>query len=324
LEQIRKSVVFVELAGSKHLPDGSILRIAADGCNIVAVSNRESASAVLTNQLSVDIFFSNAPDVALFQQCRAQHPKAVIVLLTDQPLEILLGVLGEGDAVLVDHVISNRLQSPWTVHECRVTIQKIIRGDIFGLEKYLLPGARIYGGPVTGSACREVYNREIQKFVEGLELGTHLARTAFGICEELLMNAVYDAPFVGGLHKHHNRPRSVAVELDPSEHGRLNYGYDNRLLAISVVDPFGSLEKSVFFKYIRKVGYRNDPGALIDTKAGGAGLGLFKILFGAHSLVCNVEKGKKTEVIALIETSLPVNDFSRLARSIAYFETGEG
>ena len=60
---------------------------------------------------------------------------------------------------------------------------------------------------------------------------------------------------------------------------------------------------------------------LIDTKKGGAGLGLFKMLYSSHSVVCNVDPGKTTEVIVLISLIHPVRDFVHLPRSIHYFNT---
>jgi hypothetical protein len=317
---MEKSVVYVELQGGKPLPDGSVLRIAANGCKIVSVSSKESALKVLSNLVRVDILLSNQPERELFRFCRQHHPQANIILLSDLPMEQYSLALDGEDDRLVDHVIANRLPSPWTVHECRITIQKIVQEDIFGIEKYLLPGAAIRGGAVTGSACRESFNHEIQKFAEEFKFSGHQSKIAFGICEELLMNAIYDAPVAAGKRKHHGMSRAVGVELELSEQGRLTYGCDDQVLAIAVSDPFGSLEKSVFFKYLSKVKFREDSSALIDRKSGGAGLGLFKILFGAHSLICNVEKGKKTEVIALIETKQPLRDFSRMTRSIHYFE----
>ena len=44
-------------------------------------------------------------------------------------------------------------------------------------------------------------------------------------------------------------------------------------------DPFGLLKKEKFFEYLKKVLSRDDSSKIIDTKKGGAGLGLLKILF---------------------------------------------
>lgn len=263
----------------------------------------------------------NEPNRDLFRLCRELHPTAANILLTDKTLNDFQPGVFDWDIALVDHIIANRSPSIWTIHEFRTTIQKIVCNDIFGIEKYLFPGTKIFREVVTGSACREGYNHQIQKFVEDSRLSSHLAKTAFGICEELLMNAVYDAPVSRGVHKHHGVSRTVQVDLEPEERGGLEYGWDDQILAIGVHDPFGSLEKSVFFKYLQKIRFRDDSNILIDKKAGGAGLGLFKILFGAHSLICNVEKGKRTEVIAVIETRVPVRDFSIMPRSMQFFES---
>ena len=75
------------------------------------------------------------------------------------------------------------------------------------------------------------------------------------------------------------------------------------------------------FEATKKSCCRSDSANLIDTKKGGAGLGLFKILYSSHALICNVDPGRKTEVIALIDIQHQVRDFSKMARSVHYFAT---
>ena len=320
LEQTDSTVVFIELQAGKPLPDGTVLRIAANGSKAFSVSTKEAATTVLRNLLKIDAILINYPDLDIVRDLRRLHPSAASILITDQPIEQYSLLLNGEDNMLLDHVIANRYPSAWTINECRITLQKLLRRDVFGIEKYLRPGTVTRGGPVTGSSCRAVYNRDIQKFAEEFKFNLHQSKTAYGICEELLMNAVYDAPIAGGVRKHSDTNRTVAIELEPSEQGWLSYGCDDNVLAIGVSDPFGSMDRSVFFKYLTKVRFRNDSNTLIDKKPGGAGLGLLKILFGAHSLICNVEKGKKTEMIALIDSKLQVRDFSRMTRSISFFE----
>jgi len=146
-----------------------------------------------------------------------------------------------------------------------------------------------------------------------------MAKLVFGITEELLMNAIYDAPVADGRHRYGELPRTTAVDLEPHEYSQLSFGCDGNVFGIAVSDPFGALSKVKLYEYIRKVLRRSDSINLIDRKKGGAGLGLFKILYSCHSLICNVQPHVKTEVIALIDIHSQVRDFSKMARSIHYF-----
>ena len=158
-------------------------------------------------------------------------------------------------------------------------------------------------------------------FAEDNRLGQYTSKLVFGITEELLMNAIYDAPVAGGKLHYAELPRTSPIVLQPDEYGKLTFGCDGSVFAISVADPFGALKREKLFQYLKKVLRRSDSANLIDTKKGGAGLGLFKILYSSHALICNVDPGRKTEVIALIDIQHQVRDFSKMARSVHYFAT---
>jgi hypothetical protein len=161
----------------------------------------------------------------------------------------------------------------------------------------------------------------VQDWVEACGIGKNIGRLAYGICEELLMNAVYDAPIAGGRKHYEQYERYESRYLAPDEWATLKYGVDGRIFAISITDPFGAFVREKWFSYLRKALKRDDSDTLIDTKKNGAGLGLFKMLYSSHGVVCNVDPGKITEVIILISLNQPVRDFVHMPRSIHYFST---
>jgi len=220
---------------------------------------------------------------------------------------------------LLDHIVANKGREGWTIHELRTTLAKIATDDIFGIEKYLAPHTVIHREIVKSSAEREVLNNKVLEFAEACHLGQHTSRLAFGITEELLMNTIYDAPAAAGIDRFQNVDQTTAIELELNEQGELCFGCDGQILAISSSDPFGALKKDKVFQYLKKVLKRTASEGLIDTKRGGAGLGLFKILYSSHGLVCNVEKDYKTEIMAIIDVNDQLRDFSSMARSIHFF-----
>lgn len=317
-----KRVLYIDISGNKPLPDASVLRVAAGEAELLAVTDPASAVAVLKTTADLAAIVSNAPEYQIFKAARSLRPEVCTILVTENAMEQYSRHLHGEEDVLVDHVIANRLPSPWTINELRVTMQKILRHDIFGIDKYLAPGTAIQQLTVKGSKDREVYNTAVMSFAEENRLGQYMAKLVFGITEELLMNAIYDAPVAGGHHHYGELPRTSAVDLKPDEYSQLSYACDGSAFAISVQDPFGALTRAKLLQYLKKVLRRDDSSTLIDTKKGGAGLGLFKILYSSHALICNVAPGKRTEVMALIDIQHQVRDFSKMARSVHYFTAG--
>src|SRR5690606_33329964 len=117
------------------------------------------------------------------------------------------------------------------------------------------------------------------KYAQDHKIGQHLSKMNFRISEELLMDAICDAPVAGGRQNFDQLPRTAVIELQEDEYATLQYGCDGKLFGISVSDPFGALKRDKLFQYLKKVLMRRDSSTLIDNKKGGAGLGIFKILY---------------------------------------------
>jgi len=283
----------------------------------IGVVDEAAAVRVLTEgQEKPGIVVSNVAHPQVFSAARAIG--ATTMLVTDSVMDRYSADLGGKEDQLLDHVIAAIHGAEWLIDELRISIQKILRHDLFGIDKYLMPRTVIHQRSVRESKDREGLNHEVAKFVESLELPQSLIKMAWGMTEELLMNAIYDAPVRDGKFIYAHLPRTTPVSLREDELSTLSWGCDGRHFAISVRDPFGALQQRKLYEYIRKV-LRRGSGDIIDTKEGGAGLGLYKILFSSHAMICNVTPGKCTEVIALVDVELPLRDFSKMPRSIHYF-----
>lgn len=313
------AILFIDLAGFQPLPARDVLKTVGHGANIQAVTDENAAVTSIQQAKHLDIVLVNAPKMEVLAAVRKYHPQARSILATDLPMDMYSRMLDGAEDAYLDHIISNRPMSEWTINEVRVTVQKILTKDIFGIEKYLAPGAQVHSITVQSSGKRDEYNSQVMAFAERCRLNSHMAKLIWGISEELLMNSIYDAPAAAGIQKYMKVPRSIRVDLDPSEFATLTYGCDGQVFALSSSDPFGLLSQSKLFEYVKKVLRRSDSSSIIDTKEGGAGLGIFKILYSSHALVCNVQKNKRSEIMALINIDEQLRDFSKLARSIHYF-----
>ena len=218
----------------------------------------------------------------------------------------LLNFLTFGDDATIDPV------------ELLATVSKILTGDIFGVERYLAPGAEVNEISVTGSHQKKDVVERLEAFAK--ESGCHVREAeAFAVAaDEMVTNAVYNAPV-----DRDGRPRYAAlsrrerVTLEPHEAVTVRYGRDGRRLCLATSDPFGSLRPEVVLDYLCKCFGRGE--GQIDEKAGGAGLGLYTVLNLVHHFVLNIAPGERTEAIGLLEVSQSYRRFSTRAKAFNVF-----
>ena len=156
-----------------------------------------------------------------------------------------------------------------------VTAQKLLTGDIFGIEKYLPTGTPVHYVRLRDFEGRGRAIDTVLGFAEESKMRRQV-RTAIGaVCEELLMNALYDAPvdadgkqIFAEVDPHDRRdsqsPRPVSIRYAATEEG----------FAVAVRDRFGRLAKNTILSYIEKC--ITSPNQ-IDRKTYGAGLGLYLV-----------------------------------------------
>lgn len=126
--------------------------------------------------------------------------------------------------------------------------------------------------------------------------------------DELLMNALYDAPvdvMDGELRQrylHVPAAERVGCAAAPGEGAILRCGGDGRRFAVVVRDPFGSLRRRTVLSYLhrcaRAEAERRDP---MEHRPGGAGVGLYLIARDATELIFRLRAGQMTEVVYAID-----------------------
>ncbi len=180
-----------------------------------------------------------------------------------------------------------------------VTAQKLLTGDIFGIEKYLPEGTPVNYARIRDFEGRGRAIQTVQDFAEASKMRRQV-RTAIGqVCEELLMNALYDAPVdEAGV--------PVFAEVDPHDRTKtrsprpvsIRYAATDTGFVIAVRDRFGRLAKNTILAYIEKC--ITSPNQ-IDRKTYGAGLGLYLVANAAATYVVNVAYGIATEVVCTFD-----------------------
>jgi hypothetical protein len=185
------------------------------------------------------------------------------------------------------------------LHMVAVTIQKFVTGDLFGIEKYLPQGTEVHLTRLREYKGRTAAIDEVLAYAEKVGVRRQV-RSAIGqVCEELLMNALYDAPV-----DDKGNPIFAEVELKARldqlspRPVSIRYAVTETGFAVSVRDRFGRLDKATVLRYIDKCLHSPQQ---IDRKVYGAGLGIYLIANAATQFVLNVAPGMATEVVCTFE-----------------------
>lgn len=270
------------------------------------------------NQNSYNVLIAD-PAILANEEIQADiEDDTQVVLMTSHHIsdwiEILKRLKGP-----INIVSRNENDRTFTTRNIISTVNKLANDDIFGLEKYLTWGVEVQTSKIVGSRERELLKREMVAYFAMVGLRQSLIDRALLVAEEVLMNAIYDAPVKpDGTSRYNHLPRTEHFKMPENEQGLFRYACDGMVAAISVTDPFGTLQSKTLFYYLEKR-YKGDEINSDPTK-GGAGRGLHQIVETSDLTVFNVKVGVSTEVIALFNLDSSTNP-TRQFPLFHYFET---
>jgi hypothetical protein len=265
---------------------------------------------VIALLVDLDVAPSVAPNEIVAEARKAYPGVEILATAGVDARARLLDVLCEAD---VNHVIPKRgastvprgtapilgmLEGP-DEHDLFAAVRRLLDGpESPGVVPYLLAGAPVHEASVRSSDDKEHALGAIVQFAQSMDLGGEKLRRVELATEELLMNALYDAPRnADGQARHTHQDRRVAVALGADETVQLRYGCDGQTLAVAVADPFGSLTRSAVIERLRKV---RDGVPKPSAGVAGAGLGLVMTYSVANQLVFSISPGRLTEVTAVM------------------------
>jgi hypothetical protein len=236
-----------------------------------------------------------------------------LVLLSDGACRTDFAPLFE--AQMLVHLLAGG--SLLNVEELLVTLHKRASKDIFGLEKYFPWGVQPVKWWLKSSEDKRKLVRRAEQFATQLGLAKGIASKFALVVDELVTNAVYNAPVdTHGRPLYRSTDRTQPVTLKESQWARVKLCSDGRRLAAAVTDPFGSLSREKLLSTLAKCYRRADDQ--VNEKPGGAGLGLYEIFEASSSLVVNVRPGERTELIAFLDLG-PPGSRSRQSKSMNVF-----
>ena len=188
-----------------------------------------------------------------------------------------------------------------------------------GIEAYLGRGSYVFSQKFKDYGLTKNYIEHIKASAEKLDSFEHLPVAAATIAWELIMNAMFDAPydFEKKQAKYSNLPRTSDLVLQDSEAIEVSYGYDDKIFIVSVKDNFGMLKKDTIIQSLARASKQDQNQ--IKRGSVSAGVGLFMLLNATNQLDFYVKEKEYTHIIAVIHRHRRMREFEMGGKAINYF-----
>ena len=176
---------------------------------------------------------------------------------------------------------------------------RVLYGDIFGVEKLVPWGTRVYSALVGDYQEKSLGIAQISEFAASMGVRRKYREAIEQCVDEMLMNALYDAPVDStGKQIFADVPTKTRISLRMEQKAVVQYASTSELFVVSVRDPYGTLGRDTVLRYLHKCLHSEQQ---IDRKTGGAGLGLYIMANAATTFVFNVLPGVATECICAFD-----------------------
>jgi hypothetical protein len=235
--------------------------------------------------------------------------------LPTRPARAWIAVPGEGLAAAEAEVVGALVGAGWhhvvahpmplLAEELLATVQKLIRGDVFGLEKYVAWGAEVRSYVLEDASDRDHAVAALAKDVVAVGLPDRVGSLVSVIADELIANALFAAPVdASGARFRASEPRDRARPLAGQDRVVVRWATDARYLAIEVRDRWGSIDPVAIAPRLAAAG---KPGG----DANGSGMGLALAYACCNQLVIGCAPRELTEVIALVDVRYKPTELGR-------------
>ncbi len=202
-----------------------------------------------------------------------------------------------------DKIAGILVQSDFRAHDLSAMATRILAGDIFGLEKLVPWGTRVYSTLVADYQEKSLCIAQISEFAELMGVRRKYREAVEQCVDEMLMNALYDAPVDDqGKQIFADIPTKSRIQLRMEQKVVVQYACDAHTFTVSVRDSYGTIDRPTVLRYLWKCLHSEQQ---IDRKTGGAGLGLYLIANSSTRFIFNVLPGVATECVCAFDLDTP-------------------
>ncbi len=222
----------------------------------------------------------------------------IIVVLPKSDLNMTVSVMQTTDQ-LANVLIADQM----SIAQLAAAATRVLHGDIFGLEKLVPWGVKIYSMLVGDYQEKSICISQISEYAALMGVRRKYREAIEQCADEMLMNALYDAPVDSeGKQLFADVPTKTRISLRMEQKAVVQYGCDGDVFWISVRDSFGALNRSTVLRYLHKCLHSDQQ---IDRKTGGAGLGLYIMCNATTQFLFNVLPGVATECVCKFDLTAP-------------------
>jgi hypothetical protein len=296
-EQCMPSNAALAISGERQFLRRMVTGLTAAGGAVQAVETLQDAYPHLPDTYLVFYHATTLPDENI--------RKLATILKGGRRLAVLVPRPGIGDMLeplSLDQVTSVAAVGAADGATLAGIASRSFYGNIFGLERYLPYGVRAHATLIGDYHEKAIAMGTISSFGRAMNVRRKYLENIERVADELLMNALYDAPLVAsqlGLID----PAAASGASLPQDRLVLQYACDGELFALGVTDHFGALQKPTLIEYVGRCLTSARP--LNQETGAGAGLGLYLVCNSVSQLIFNVSPGVATEVIALFNLRAP-------------------
>jgi hypothetical protein len=198
-----------------------------------------------------------------------------------------------------------------------ITARKLVDRDIFGVDKYLRWGSVIHTCQAASSPEKNDIITKLEGFLEDLDCEPRYISDIANAMDEFITNAFFHAPAEDGVSLHSHLPRTQVIALPAWTRPTIEFGCDGRMVGIACRDPFGSLDTKSLLEHLASCAEL--ARAEVNEGPGGAGIGLYATYRTLDHLIINLEAGVATELVALVDVTIPYGQHVKLPRKLNVF-----
>lgn len=194
------------------------------------------------------------------------------------------------------------------------------------LAEFLMWGATVLKWRPRTSADRDQVVAEVAQIAERAGAPSRTSERLAVVAHELLMNAMYDAPVDEDGNLRYSLDRRQSITLGDQEVPTFRVACDGAYVGLQVVDPFGRLRRSAVYSGIARgmsaSGAGREASEILDTSAGGAGLGMFKIYSSSAAVMFDIEPNQYSMVTSIFDLQVNPRELRTMPVSVHVFDRG--
>ncbi len=178
----------------------------------------------------------------------------------------------------------------------------------FGMQRLLREGSKVQVIKLQLTTQKQDAVEAIKNYLLAAKFQSRMATVIANAVDELLMNAMFDAPTDDlGRSLFSSTARTATIKLEGRHAVEMHVGYDGRYVAVAAIDLFGSLDKAKLLSHISKI--YTEEEYKVKTSVAGAGIGLATVFRSGGSFFFVSESRARTEVTVFFRRTDSFREF---------------